>query len=65
MEKQTQIILVFAVIILAATAYYFIQKGSTQSPDYGNVDSKTAQDIINEKGDLVILDVRTVSEYKS
>ncbi len=65
MEKQTQIILVFAVIVLAATAYYFIQKGSTQNPNYGNVDSKTAQDIINEKGDLVILDVRTVSEYES
>jgi rhodanese-related sulfurtransferase len=65
MEKQTQIILVFAVIVLVSTAYYFLQKGSKQVLDYGNVDSKTAQDIINEKTDLVILDVRTVKEYES
>jgi rhodanese-related sulfurtransferase len=65
MEKKTQIFLVIAVIFFAATAYYFIQKGPKQGTDYGNVDLQTAWDIINEKADLVIIDVRTVSEYES
>lgn len=64
MNKQTQMIVVFAVIVLAAAAYYFMQTGSGDS-DYGNVDVAEARDLIGEKGDLVILDVRTVSEYES
>jgi rhodanese-related sulfurtransferase len=64
MEKQTQMIVVFAVIVLAAAAYYFIQMGSGDS-GYGNVDVAEARDLIGEKGELVILDVRTVSEYES
>lgn len=62
MEKQTQRIIVFAVILLAAGAYYFMQMGSGNS-GYGNVDVAEARDLIGEKSDLVILDVRTVSEY--
>ncbi len=64
MEKQTQIIVVFGVIVLAAAAYYFMQTGSGDS-DYGNVDVAEARELIGEKGELVILDVRTVSEYES
>ncbi len=64
MNKQTQMIVVFAVVVLAAAAYYFMQTGSGDS-DYGNVDVAEAQDLIGEKGELVILDVRTVSEYES
>ena len=64
MNKQTQMIVVFAVIVLAAAAYYFMQTGSGDS-DYGNVDVAEARDLIGEKGELVILDVRTVSEYES
>jgi rhodanese-related sulfurtransferase len=64
MEKQTQMIVVFAVIVLAAAAYYFMQMGSGDS-GYGNVDVAEARDLIWEKGELVILDVRTVSEYES
>ena len=45
-------------------AYYFLQMGSGNS-DYWNVDVGEARDLIGEKGDLVILDVRTVSEYDS
>ena len=62
MEKQTQMIVVFGVIVLAAAAYYFIQTGSGNS-GYGNVDVGEARGLIGEKEDLVILDVRTVSEY--
>jgi rhodanese-related sulfurtransferase len=65
MDKKTQVILVFTVIVLSAAAYYFAQKGPKQGPVYGNVDSKTARDIMDEKDDLVILDVRTVTEYES
>ena len=64
MDKQTQMIIVIAVIGLAAAAYYFIQMGSGNS-GYGNVDVAEARDLIGEKADLVILDVRTVSEYDS
>ena len=64
MEKQTQIIVVFAVIVLAVAAYYFTQMGSGNS-GYGNVDVAEARDLIAEKADLVILDVRTVSEFES
>jgi rhodanese-related sulfurtransferase len=64
MEKQTQMIVVFAVIVLAVGGYYLLQMGSGDS-DYGNVDVAEARDIIGEKGELVILDVRTVSEYES
>ena len=64
MEKQTQMIVVFSVIVLAAAAYYFMQTGSGDS-SYGNVDVGEARDLIGERGDLVILDVRTVSEYES
>ncbi len=63
MNKQTQMIVVFAVVVLAAAAYYFMQTGSGDS-DYGNVDVAEARDLIGEKGELVILDVRTVSEYE-
>ncbi len=63
MNKQTQMIVVFAVVVLAAAAYYFMQRGSGDS-DYGNVDVAEARDLIGEKGGLVILDVRTVSEYE-
>ena len=64
MNKQTQMIVVFAVVVLAAAAYYFMQTGSGDS-DYGNVDVAEARNLIREKGELVVLDVRTVSEYES
>lgn len=64
MEKQTKIIVVFAVIGLAVAAFYFMQMGSGGS-GYGNVDVGEARDLIAEKAGLVILDVRTVSEYES
>ena len=64
MEKQTKIIVVFAVIGLAVAAFYFMQMGSGNS-GYGNVDVGEARDLIGEKAGLVILDVRTVSEFES
>jgi len=64
MVKQTQMIIAFAVLILAAGAYYFMQMGSGNS-GYGNVDVAEARDLIGEKAALVILDVRTVSEFDS
>ena len=64
MVKQTQMIIAFAVLILAAGAYYFMQMGSGNS-DYGNVDVAEARDLMGEKAGLVILDVRTVSEFDS
>ncbi|MBL7080354.1 rhodanese-like domain-containing protein [Candidatus Bathyarchaeota archaeon] len=63
MEKQTQRIVVFAVVVVAVAAYY-MQKGSGGS-GYGNVDVGEARDLIADEADLVVLDVRTVSEYES
>jgi rhodanese-related sulfurtransferase len=65
MEKRTQIIIVFAVIIIAGAAYYyFTQMKPGGISGYGNVDVGKARDLIAEKADLVILDVRTESEYE-
>jgi rhodanese-related sulfurtransferase len=64
MEKQTQMIIVFAVVVLVAGAYYFMQMGSGGS-EYGNVDVGEARDLIADKADLVILDVRTVVEFEN
>ena len=63
MEKRSQMIVVFAVTVLAAAGYY-VQMGSGGS-GYGNVDVGEARDLIADKADLVVLDVRTVSEYES
>jgi len=63
MEKRSQMIVVFAGMVLAVAAYY-MQMGSGNS-GYGNVNVAEAWDLIAEKADLVILDVRTVSEYES
>ena len=63
MEKRTQRIVVFAVVVLAVAAYY-VQMGSGGS-GYGNVDVGEARDLIADEADLVVLDVRTVSEYES
>ncbi len=56
-------IVVFAVMVLAVAGYY-MQMGSGNS-GYVNVDVGEARDLIAEKAELVILDVRTVSEYES
>ena len=64
MEKQTQMIIVFVVFALAVGAFYIMQMGSGKS-EYGNVDVGEARDLIAEKPGLVILDVRTVSEFES
>ena len=56
-------IVVFAGMVLAVAGYY-MQMGSGNS-GYVNVDVGEARDLIAEKADLVILDVRTVSEYES
>lgn len=63
MEKRSQMIVVFAVMVLAVAGYY-MQMGSGNS-GYVNVDVGEARDLIAEKADLVVLDVRTVSEYES
>ena len=62
MEKQTQIMVIITVIGLALVAYYSMQSGSRDS-GYGNVDVREARDLIREKGSLLVLDVRTVSEF--
>ena len=64
MEKQTQMIIIFVVLALAAGAFYIMQMGSGNS-DYGNVDVEEARDLIEEKADLVVLDVRMVPEFDS
>ena len=56
-------IVVFAVTVLAAAGYY-VQMGSGGS-GYGNVGVGEARELIADKAGLVVLDVRTVSEYES
>jgi rhodanese-related sulfurtransferase len=71
MEKQNQIIIAFAVIVIAGAAYYyFTQMKPGGSSGYGNVDVRArdvgeARDLIAEKVDIVILDVRTTPEFDS
>ncbi len=53
------VLLVLALIIVV-TAYTFLQ---TPAVEYGNVTVDEAKSLIESKPDLVILDVRTQSEY--
>jgi len=64
MEKQAQMIIIFAAAVLAVGAYYLMMR-TGDSAGYGNVDVGEARELIADKADLVILDVRTVSEYES
>jgi rhodanese-related sulfurtransferase len=48
-------------LIIVATAYTFLQ---TPPAEYGNVTVDEVKSLIESKPDLVILDVRTPSEYE-
>ncbi|MDP6047845.1 MAG: rhodanese-like domain-containing protein [Candidatus Bathyarchaeota archaeon] len=62
MEKQIQIMVIVTMIGLAVAAYYIMHSGFGNS-SYGNVDVREARNLLREKGSLMVLDVRTISEY--
>ena len=62
MEKQIQIMVIVTMIGLAVAAYYIMHSGLGNS-SYGNVDVREARNLLREKGRLMVLDVRTISEY--
>jgi len=64
LERNTQIIVVAAVVLVAAFAtYYFMNIGSGDDTEYGNVSVEEAKALVDSKPGLVILDVRTVAEF--
>jgi len=50
----------FLALLIVATAYTFLQ---TPPAEYGNVTVDEARSLIEGRPDLVVLDVRTLSEY--
>jgi rhodanese-related sulfurtransferase len=53
-----------AVAILAGVAAYYTADMFRNEPDYGDVSIAEAIELMEDKPDLVILDVRTVSEFE-
>ena len=62
-SKRTSIIVVAVVAVLAVLAAYNTQ-GLFRSDNYGDVSVNEAWDLIQENPEMVILDVRTPSEYE-
>lgn len=55
--------LIVSIVIVAASLYYTYSLG-TQIDQYGDVTVQEAKRLIEENPDLVVLDVRTPSEYE-
>ncbi|MFC1802494.1 rhodanese-like domain-containing protein [Thermoproteota archaeon] len=63
MSKRNAIILLVVVAVLAVAAAVYTTDLMSGGVDPGDVSIQIAQELIEKKGDLVILDVRTVSEF--
>ena len=66
-SRRTSIIVIAAVAILAVVAGIYTPKimnwGESDEGEYGDVSIQEAIELMEEKLDLVILDVRTVGEF--
>lgn len=62
LENKRKILYILTVLIAIGMVYY-TQFYEAESVQYGDVSVYEAKDLIEEKPKLVILDVRTVSEY--
>ena len=66
-SRRTSIIVIVGVAILAAVAGIYTPKimnwGENGEGNYGDVSIQEAIELMEEKPDLVILDVRTVAEF--
>jgi rhodanese-related sulfurtransferase len=63
MKRVPRVIVIVSIVIVAAALYYTYFLG-TQKGQYGDVTVQEAKRLIEEKPDLVVLDVRTPSEYE-
>ena len=66
-SRRTSIIVIAAVAILAVVAGVYTPKimnwGNEEEGNYGDVSIQEALELMEQKTDLVILDVRTVGEF--
>lgn len=68
-SRRNSIIVIVAVAIVAVIAGLYTQKvmklGNEDEGNYGDVSIQEAIELMEQKEDLVILDVRTVEEFES
>ena len=64
-RKQRRIIFISVLIIITGLAYYLFYYTRQNPGDYGEVSAELAKKLIEKGPDLIILDVRTQSEYES
>ena len=50
-------------MVVVVSAYILLQKGNTDQIDYGDVSVDQAQTLIEGNAELIIVDVRSESEY--
>jgi rhodanese-related sulfurtransferase len=62
-SRKTTVIVMVVVAIVAIAAALYTPKLLHWGEDYGDVTVQEASKLIGDKAELVILDVRTVSEY--
>lgn len=62
-NQRRYILGIMIVLIISVSAYTYLQSGDTPSLEYGDVTVDEAKHLIEENVKLVVLDVRTVSEY--
>jgi len=67
-SRRTSLMVYAAVAVIAVVAALYTPKlmnwGNEDSGDYGDVSIQEANELIQQKTDLVILDVRTVAEFE-
>ena len=63
MKRVPRVVVIVSIVIVATALYYTYFLGA-QKGQYGDVTVKEAKRLIEEKPDLVVLDVRTPSEYE-
>jgi rhodanese-related sulfurtransferase len=63
MKRVPRVVVIVFIVIVAAALYYTYFLGA-QKGQYGDVTVQEAKRLIEEKPNLVVLDVRTPSEYE-
>lgn len=63
MDRNTRILVAMAVVVIAASAAYWYTLPRDAGGEYGDVSVEKAMELIQDKPSMVILDVRTRSEF--
>lgn len=64
MNRNTRLLLVIGAVLIVTASAYWLMMPREQDEGYGDVSVERAWELIQEKPSLVILDVRTDSEFR-